>query len=172
MRTCIKLQLFNSAVLSVLLCGSETWVLTEKLEKILNSFHTTCLRIILGVSREDHITNNMVYQLSGTSPLSLYIQERQLRFLGHSLRRSPDDPINPYALYDPSHGKRSRGRKTDLYAPYVKNDPRKIHWYSTIRGRDTRSSQRPERMERPRDDRMLLPASMKPEAHPTTESNR
>ena len=120
MRTCIKLHLFNSAVLSVLLYGSETWVLTEKLEKILNSFHTTCLRIILGVSQEDRITNSTVYRMSGTSPLSLHIQERQLRFLGHSLRRSHKDPINTYALYDPKHGKRGRGRKTDLYAPYVK----------------------------------------------------
>ena len=115
----LKLKLFNSSVLSVLLYGSETWVLTPKLQKLLNSFYVTCLRIILGIDQEDHVTNDAVHRQAGTRPLTSTTQERQLRYLGHCLRRPQEDIITELALYYPSHGKRSRGRPQTMYLSYI-----------------------------------------------------
>ncbi|KAJ8353279.1 hypothetical protein SKAU_G00208460 [Synaphobranchus kaupii] len=53
----LKVNLFKAAVLSVLLYGSESWVINENLKNRINSFQTTCLRIILGISNKDHIRN-------------------------------------------------------------------------------------------------------------------
>ena len=74
----LKLNFFSSSVLSVLLYGSETWVITPKIEKLLNSFHTTCLRIIMGVKQEDHTSNDSVHRQAGTRPLTSIVQEQQL----------------------------------------------------------------------------------------------
>ena len=52
----LKLQIYNAAVISILLYGSETWVINAKMETSLNTFHTKCLRYILNISLLDHIT--------------------------------------------------------------------------------------------------------------------
>ncbi len=115
----IKLKLFSSSVLSVLLYGCETWVLTPKLKTQLNTLHTVCLRIILGIKQEDHVTNEDVYKRAKARQISTVIKERQLRFLGHSIRRPRDDIICQLALYHPLHGKRGRGRPQKLFPSYI-----------------------------------------------------
>ena len=101
--------------------GCETWVITPKIGKMLDCFYVTCLRIIMGIKQEDHTTNDSVYTQARTKPLTMTVHERQLRFLGHSLRRSQDDIITQLALYCPTHGKRSRGRPQTSYPSYIAN---------------------------------------------------
>ena len=115
----LKVQLLNSAVLSVLLYGSETWILTKTLQKMINSFYCTCLRIILGIKSDEHISNVEVCRRANARPLTVTVQERQLRFLGHSLRRNPTDPISNLALYTPSNGHVNRGRQPINYTTYI-----------------------------------------------------
>ena len=45
--------------------------------------------------------NNIVYSRTNMYPLSYTIQERQLKFLGHSLRRPADHIVSVYGLYCP-----------------------------------------------------------------------
>ena len=57
-------------------------------------------------------------------PLVQTIQRRQLRFIGHCLRRKPNELTNMYAPYapytpKPGHGKRKRGRPRLQYVDYV-----------------------------------------------------
>ena len=54
-------------------------------------------------------------------PLILQIQKRQLRYVGHCLRKPEDELINKYVLYTPktSHGKRSRGNPKPTYPDYI-----------------------------------------------------
>ena len=88
------------------------WVLTSDLCRQLDSFQTSCFRIILGVSRTDHVSNEEVYDRTGTVPLSQSVKARQIRFLGHCLQLPQGDLISKYALYHPTHGKpRPSGRK-------------------------------------------------------------
>ena len=47
------------------------------------------------------------------------VRQRQLRFLGHILRRSEDEPCRRYALFAPSHGRRRPGRQATSYASYI-----------------------------------------------------
>ena len=117
----LKVRLLRSAVLSVLLYGSETWVLTKALEKMLNSFFCTCLRIIMDIKSEDRVTNEEVCRRANVRPLSVIVQERQLRFLGHSLRRSPADPISNLALFTPPYGHANRGRQPTTFPAYISN---------------------------------------------------
>ena len=69
-----KVQLFKASSLIVLLYGCKSWVLTSDCQ--LDSFQTSCLRIIFGVPRTDHVSNEEVYDRTGTVPLSQLVKAR------------------------------------------------------------------------------------------------
>ena len=116
----LKAKLFRWSCVSILTYGSESWILTDKLAKQIDSFSTTAYRRMLGIHWTDKVSNERLYQMTDQRPLSEIIQQRQLRFIGHILRREPTELVNQYALYTPkeNHGKRGRGRPATSYAKY------------------------------------------------------
>ena len=60
-----KVQLFKASALIVLLYGCKSWVLTSD-----------CHRIIFGVPRTDHVSNEEVYDTTGIVPLSQLVKAR------------------------------------------------------------------------------------------------
>ena len=130
----------------MLLYGGESWVLTSDLSCQLDSFQTSCLGIILGFSRTDHVSNEEVSDRTGTVPLSQPIKAWQIRFLGHCLQRPQEDLISNCALCHPTHGKpRPRGHKILFYECATKlinpeNPPfltKFILWHRTTKLRGT-----------------------------------
>jgi len=57
----LKIGLFIAVCESVLLYGSETWTLTKAQEKILDGTYTKMLRMVLGISWKDKISNITLY---------------------------------------------------------------------------------------------------------------
>jgi hypothetical protein len=51
------IRLFNTNVKSVLLYGCETWKETREIQKKLQSYVNRCLRFILGIWRQNVISN-------------------------------------------------------------------------------------------------------------------
>ena len=47
------------------------------------------------------------------------IQQRQLHFLRHILRKPEDELVNKYALFYPRHGKRKIGRPKLMFNQYI-----------------------------------------------------
>ena len=117
--TKLKVNLFQTTCLSVLLYGCESWTLTQRLKDKLNSFTTSCSRIILGVKRLDFIRNEDLLRQVKQKPLILEIHWRHLKFLGHILRKPTDEPINKYAFYQPRHGKRKPGRPKAMFHQHI-----------------------------------------------------
>ena len=73
---------------------------------------------MLNVKRLDKVSNSKILERVGIKhPLILTVQRRQLKFVGHSLRRAEDELINEYVLYtpEPYHGQRGAGRPPLLY---------------------------------------------------------
>lgn len=64
-----KFQLFKTSASSVLLYGCEYWVLTSDLRRQLDSFQTSCIKIILGVSSKYHISSEDVSDRTGIPSL-------------------------------------------------------------------------------------------------------
>ena len=52
-----KMKVYQACVLSTLLYGSEAWTLYAHQERWLCTFHLRCLRRLLGLKWQDHITN-------------------------------------------------------------------------------------------------------------------
>ena len=66
----------------------------------------------MNISWKSHTTNNMLY---GNLPkVSTTIRERGLQFSGHCWR-SKGKIVPQLLLWEPSHGKRSRGRPAKTY---------------------------------------------------------
>ena len=107
-----KMRLFNAACISILLYGCESWVLTETLKKKLDVFARNCYRIMLNIRQaDDHITNDELYSRVKQRPIREIIQERQLKFIGHCLRMSEDEPARIFALYKSEIGKNQSGNR-------------------------------------------------------------
>ena len=87
----IKIQIFSTSCLSILLYGCESWVITQHLEQMLDSFATNCLRVMLSLKRADRVPNSDIYKLVGMDRLTSTIQRRQLQYVGHSLRKEKRD---------------------------------------------------------------------------------
>ena len=98
----LKINIFKASCLSILLYGSESWIITQKLADSLNSFATNCYRIMQNIKWQDKISNETLY-------------------IGHCLRRDKEEFTYQYALYTPQprHGKRKQGRPKLLYPEYI-----------------------------------------------------
>ena len=116
----LKVRVFQAACISILLYGSETWILSEKIRKSLDSFATNWYMIMLGIKHTDRKTNEEVYKCTGQIPISDKVVKRQLTWIGHMLRREKEEPIRIYGLYEPKRelGTAKKGRPAESYANY------------------------------------------------------
>ena len=104
-----KVKLYNSNVKSVLLYGAECWRVTKRDMSKIEVFHHRCLRKLCGIFWPNKISNNSLYQKTGSRSIVQEIQERRFRWLGHVLRMPPER-ITKNALRWTPPGKRRPGR--------------------------------------------------------------
>jgi hypothetical protein len=87
----VKMKIYNAAILSILLYGSESWSLTQSEIRQLETFQMYCLRTILGVSIRERIPNAHIRQQCQNQPsVESLIRKNRLRWLGHVARMPPD----------------------------------------------------------------------------------
>ena len=85
---------YEGLILSILLYGSESWSITEKLFQHLRVFHNRCVRAMSNVTMKNVYeqrlsTNELLVQL-GLKPIETYTFQRQLRWVGHVSRMEFD----------------------------------------------------------------------------------
>ena len=115
----IKIRLFIATVESVLLYGSETWTLTKTLSNRLDGCYTRLLRKALNISWRQHQTNDQLY--GGLPKASTKIRKRRMRIAGHCVRH-PEEIAHKLVLWEPTEGKRSRGRRSTTYIDNLLHD--------------------------------------------------
>ena len=94
----LKLQLFDSPIPLILLYGGESWTTTQKFKNELNAFGSSCYRILLNIRRIDRVTSqHVLYVNKKRKFLSKILLSKQLRVLGHWLRKPPETTIKKYA---------------------------------------------------------------------------
>ena len=64
-----KVSVYKACIISTLLYGSESWTMRAHQEKRLNVFHMRCLRLILGITWQDKVTNKVVLERAGIPSL-------------------------------------------------------------------------------------------------------
>ena len=81
-----KLKVFKTCVEPILLYNATTWTMNKGLTKKLDGSYTKLLRYALNIKWSDKITNQELY--GDMLPISAYLRERRLKFLGHCWRSS------------------------------------------------------------------------------------
>ena len=97
----MKRNFFQAAVVSILLYGCTTWMLTKRMEKKLDGIITRILRAILNKSWRQHPTKQQLY--GHRPPITKTIQVRRTTHAGHCWR-SRDELINDVLQWTLSHG--------------------------------------------------------------------
>ena len=94
----MKRSFFQAAVLSILLYGCTTWMLTKWLEKKLDGNYTRMLRAILNKFWRQHPTRHQLY--GHLLPITKTTQVKRARHAGHCWR-SRDELIRDVLLWTP-----------------------------------------------------------------------
>ena len=117
----MKRSFFQAAVVSILLYGCTTWMLTKRIENKLDGNYTRMLRAMLNKPWRQHPTK---LQLYGHLPsITKTIKVRRTRHAGHCWRRR-DELISDVLLWTPSHGRTKAGRPARTYIQQLYADTR------------------------------------------------
>jgi hypothetical protein len=119
-----KVRVYEACVLSVLLYGSECWPTYRHQESRLSAFHTRNLRFIIGKTWEDRMTNEELFKITKSEPLSSKMKYIRIRWAGHVNRmeskRIPHQLLHAVLL----EGKRQTGRPNLRFKDVLKRDLR------------------------------------------------
>ena len=115
----MKCSFFQAAVVSILLYGCTTWILTKQLEKKLDSNYTRMLRTILNKSWRQHPTKHQLY--GHLPPIMKIIKVRRIRHAGHCWR-SRDEIISDVLLWTPTYGQAKSRRPARTYIQQLCED--------------------------------------------------
>ena len=114
------MRLLNCFVCSVLLYGSEAWTPDKKLKKLLESAEMWFQRRMLRVPWTARMKNVRVFKLAGVRrELLRVVRVRQLRFLGHLVRRNG---LEKEALLGRIDGRQVRGKPRIKYSASLMED--------------------------------------------------
>jgi len=132
-----KVRIFNAAVMSALLYGSESWTVLDRHVQRLEVFHMQCLRALCGVSRRIHMSNAVILAKCGQPLVANMIRGHRLRWLGH-LGRMGGERVPKRVLFGKFTGKKPRGRPRVTWADVLVRDiqEHKIgKWYKLCQDR-------------------------------------
>ena len=115
----LKCSFLQAVIVSILLYGCTTWMLTKQLEKRLDGNYTRMLRAILNRSWRQHPTKQQLY--GHLPPITKTIQVRRTRHARHCWR-SRDELISDVLLWTLSHGQAKAGWPAQTYIQQLCED--------------------------------------------------
>ena len=117
-----KTRIYEACVLSILLYGGECWPTYRSQESRLSAFHTRNLRFIIGKTWEDRMTNEELFKVTKSGPLSSRLKFLRLRWAGH-VTRMPKYRIPRILLHGVlEKGTRKTGRPKLRFKDVLKRD--------------------------------------------------
>jgi hypothetical protein len=80
----IRGLLYVSLLVSILLYGSETWIMTKGIMDKLRKFHHSCVRSMCGIeSWHQHVSPDTLLKRLNIKPIEFYYRRRLLQWVGH-----------------------------------------------------------------------------------------
>lgn len=120
LRVDTKAAVYRAVCISTLLYGSEGWTLYRRHINILEKFHIRCIQRIVGVTWKDKVTYEELYHRTQTCSIETLLAQRQLRWLGHTIRM-PQHRLPRQILYGQlNEGGRTAGGPKKRYKDQCK----------------------------------------------------
>ena len=128
-----KIRVFKTYVEPVLLYNSETWIMTQNQEQLIDGFHRRLLRLSLNIRYPKTISTEKLYTLTQEIPLSDRIRKRRLVLLGHILRLHQETPAQRALQYFMTPHKRRVGRPNTTWIDVITKDLEKTLKFHRIK---------------------------------------
>lgn len=117
----LKLRIFDSCVVSILLYGCETWGKHQNLRR-LETFVNKCLRRILKIFWPNIISNvDLLRRANNRLPLAKEVVRRKWRWIGHTLRKPAGDIAKTALDWNPQ-GSRRAGRPSNTWRRTIEQE--------------------------------------------------
>lgn len=130
-----KMKIFNSSVVPVLTYGAQSWALTQKQLKRVQTTYYSMLRSILGVKLRDKITILDILNTTKSEDIREKIIKIKLNYAGHLARRGNDEWQKIVTEWTPYDRKRKRGRPAKRWRDEIIR-LMGIKWTNTAADRD------------------------------------
>jgi hypothetical protein len=107
----VKVKIYKTIILPVVLCGCETWSLTLREEHRLRVFENRVLRRIFGPKRDEvmgewkKLHNEELHNLYSSPDISRQVKSRRMSWVGHVARMGEERKVY-MVLVGKSEGKR------------------------------------------------------------------
>jgi hypothetical protein len=126
----MKIKIYKTVILPVVLYGCETWFLTLREEHRLRVFENRVLRRIFGPKREEDgswrkLYNDELHSLYSSPTIVRVIKSRRMRWAGHAARIGEGRGVYSVLVGRPE-GKRPLGRPRRRWEDNIKMDLREI----------------------------------------------
>jgi exonuclease III len=135
----VKLCVYRSVVLPILLYGAETWTALKSHTDRLNVFHMACLRCILCVSRRDKVSNKSILLRCKLSHISTLVQLHRLRWFGHVCRMDNRRFAKQSMFATSCGGEKKRGGQAKQWKSFIRSDlaaiKQQYSWSSAVQNR-------------------------------------
>jgi hypothetical protein len=129
----VKIRIYKTIILSVVLYGCETWSLTLKKEYRLRVFENRVLRRMFGFKRDEvagvwrKLHNEELRNLYSSPSINRMNKSGRMRWAGHGAQMRKKR--NAYRiLVEKPEGKRPLGRPRRRWVDNIKMDHREIGW--------------------------------------------
>ena len=122
-------HVYEAMVVSVIMYNCSSWAVPKVHLDKLDICHRAHLRRILKIKWPNTITNEKLYKVCSTRPLSDRVKEARWKMLGHILRSPEDTPAAlalSYAVGRVDHLKGRRGRHKINLLSLIRNDLSRI----------------------------------------------
>jgi hypothetical protein len=127
----VKVKIYKTIILPVVLYGCETWSLTLREEHRLRAFENRVLRRIFGPKRDEvtgewrKLHNEELHNLYSSPDIIRQIKSRRIRWAGHVARMGEETKVYKVLVGKPE-GKRPLGRPRRRWEDGVRMDLREI----------------------------------------------
>ena len=119
-------SIYEACIRSVMLYGSETWPLTQHMERSIVSCDRRMLRYMAGVRLQDHVQSAVVAERCGLRQISDVLRTRRLGWYGHVRRREEGEVLATIRDWT-VEGRRPRGRPRKTWMDNVREDMRVLN---------------------------------------------
>lgn len=124
-----KKTIYRVVIRPAVTYGCETWVLTKRMEQLLNRWERKILRRIYGAVEDSGVwrqrTNSELYNLYGEPTLVAEVKKARVRWLGH-VERMPEGRAPREVLHGRPAGRRRQGRPRMRWLDDVEDDLRAL----------------------------------------------
>jgi len=141
----LKIKIYRTIILPVVLYGCETWSLTLREERRLRMFENRVLRRVFGSKRDEvkgewkKLHNEELRDLYSLPNIVRVVKSRRMRWAGHVARIGEGRGVHRVIVRKPE-GKRSLGRPRRRWEDNIKMDLREVggvgDWMELAQNRD------------------------------------